>query len=84
MSMRMIGRYIVTDPDICHGKPTFLGTRIMVWQVLEQVASGMAWEAIVEEWEGSIPIEAIAEAVSLASKAFLEHAHEYIVEPMAA
>ena len=76
-----IGRYIVSDPRICHGKPTFRGTRIMVWQVLEQVASGMAWEAIVEEWEGRISSEAIAEAVNLAGKAFLDHAHEYLLEP---
>ncbi len=62
----LLGRYIVADPRICHGKPTFRGTRIMVWQVLEQVASGMAWESIVEEWEGRIPSEAIAEAVKLA------------------
>jgi len=81
MSTKLIGRYIITDPEICHGKPTFRGTRIMVWQVLEQVASGMAWETIVEEWEGSIIKEAIAEAVSLASRAFLEHADEYILEP---
>jgi len=48
------------------------------------VASGMAWETIVEEWEGSVSKEAIAQAVQLASKAFLEHAHEYLLEPSAA
>lgn len=46
---RLLGRYIVADPKICHGKPTFRGTRIMVWQILEMVAEGMAWESIVEE-----------------------------------
>ncbi len=40
MNRKMIGRYIVTDTEICHGKPTFRGTHIMVWQVLEQVANG--------------------------------------------
>jgi hypothetical protein len=30
----------------------------MVAQVLEQVASGMAWEVIVEEWRGSESKEA--------------------------
>jgi len=54
MNQKFIGRYIVTDPKICHGKPTFRGTRIMVSQVLEQVANGMAWEAISEEWRGSV------------------------------
>ena len=80
MDRKLLGRYIVTDPQICHGQPTFRGTRIMVRQVLEQVASGMAWEAIVEEWRGSVSIEAIAEAVRLAMQAFVDHAEEYLVE----
>jgi uncharacterized protein (DUF433 family) len=83
MSQKLMGRYIVTDPKICHGKPTFRGTRIMVSQVLEQVSNGMAWEAIIEEWRGSITKEAIAEAVRLASQAFIEHADEYVLEPAA-
>ena len=37
----VLGRYIVVDPKICHGKPTFRGTRIMVADVLEMVASGV-------------------------------------------
>ena len=62
----MIGRFIVADQGICHGQPTFLGTRILVADVLEQVATGMAWESIVEEWRGDIGVEAIAEAIRLA------------------
>ena len=84
MGAKLIGRYVVTDPQICHGKPTFRGTRIMVSQVLEQVASGMAWEAISQEWRGVITKDAIAEAVRLASQAFIEHADEYTVEPTVA
>ena len=83
MNQKMIGRFIVTDPDICHGKPTFRGTRIMVWQVLEQVANGIAWETIEEEWRGKVSKAAIAEAVRLASQAFLEHADQYALEPAA-
>lgn len=59
---------MVIDPEICHGKPTFRGTRIMVAQVLEMVASGMTWETIIEQCHGNITREAIAEAVSLAGK----------------
>lgn len=66
MKTKLVGRYIVTDPKICHGQPTFRGTRILVADVLEQVASGIAWESILEEWRGSITEEAIAEAVRLA------------------
>jgi uncharacterized protein (DUF433 family) len=83
MSTTTIGRYIVADPQVCHGKPTFRGTRIFVSDVLEMVASGMAWEAIIEEWNGHITTEAIAEAVRLARQAFLEHGREYLVEPAA-
>jgi uncharacterized protein (DUF433 family) len=63
----LIGRHIVTDPKICHGKPTFRGTRVLVADVLEQVARGMAWETIIEEWNDSITKDAIGEAVQLAS-----------------
>ena len=40
MQRIVINPYIVADPQICHGKPTFKGTRIMVWQVLEMLAAG--------------------------------------------
>jgi uncharacterized protein (DUF433 family) len=79
-----LGHHIVADPKICHGKPTFRGTRIMVFQVLEMVADGMAWEAIIEQCHHSITKEAISEAVSLANKALADHAHEYALERMAA
>jgi uncharacterized protein (DUF433 family) len=75
--VKQIGRYIVADPRICHGALTFRGTRILVSLVLEQVASGMPWDRIVEDWRGSIPKEAIAEAVQLAKESFLEHASEF-------
>ena len=32
--------HIIADPSVCHGKPTFKGTRVMVWQVLEMLAEG--------------------------------------------
>ncbi len=57
------GDCIVADPAICHGEPTFRGTRILVVDVLEQVARGMAYEAISEEWRYEINRDAIAEAV---------------------
>ena len=40
-----ISKHIVIDTEICHGKPTFKGTRIMVWQVLEMLES----EASIKE-----------------------------------
>jgi uncharacterized protein (DUF433 family) len=74
---RTIGRFIVADPAICHGQPTFRGTRILVADVLEQVAAGIAWETIVEEWRGNVSSDAISEAVRLASQAFRDHSAQY-------
>ena len=84
MQTKLFGRYIVSDPTICHGKPTFRGTRVLVADVLEQVADGLAWESIIEEWRGSVSHAAIAEAVQLSRQAFLEHADQYTLELAAA
>ena len=67
----VLGRYVVADSGICGGKPTFRGTRILVADVLGQVARGMAWETIVEEWRGAVSMDAIAEAVRLAREALV-------------
>jgi len=69
---RKLGRYVIVDSQICHGQPTFRGTRILVNDVLEQVAQGMAWDTIQEQWRGAISRAAISEAVRLAGKALLE------------
>jgi uncharacterized protein (DUF433 family) len=41
----------------------------MVWQVIEMIAEGLAWETIIEECHHSISRKAIAEAVRLAVEA---------------
>ena len=79
-----MGRYIVTDPRVCHGQPTFRGTRILVADVLEQVANGMAWETIIAEWRGSVTQEAISEAVRLATEALRDRAEISKLEPAVA
>ncbi len=85
MAAKTLGRYIAADSKICHGKPTFRGTRIFVSDVLDQIAEGMAWESIIEEWHGSISKEAIAEAVQLARQAFLDHSDDFVLsEPISA
>jgi uncharacterized protein (DUF433 family) len=67
-----LGQYVVVDPDICHGAPTFVGTRIMVDQVLEMVAEDTPWEEIIREYDRSISRAAIAEAVRLAGRSLSE------------
>ncbi|MCX6022735.1 MAG: DUF433 domain-containing protein [Chloroflexi bacterium] len=76
-----LGRYIVADPDICHGKLTFRGTRIFVAHVLEQIARGMSWMTIEEEWRRSVKKNAIAEAVWLAREALLVFKDDLLIEP---
>jgi uncharacterized protein (DUF433 family) len=78
---KRLGRFIVADPRMCHGQPTLSGTRILVADVLEQVASGLPWEAIIEEWHDSVSRDAIAEAVRLSSQAFLDNSGQYAVTP---
>jgi uncharacterized protein (DUF433 family) len=61
-----LGRHIVADPKICGGQPTFKGTRIMVWIVLDQVDRGLTWQEIVGEWDGRVTEEGISEAIGIA------------------
>ncbi len=60
-----LGEDIVADPRICHGTLTFKGTRLFVSDVLEMVAEGMDWDAIIAECHGDVTKEAIAEAIRL-------------------
>ena len=45
--MMDIRDYISVDPHICHGKPCFKGTRIMVYLVLELLEAGVPVEEII-------------------------------------
>lgn len=83
-TLRQLGRHIVTEPKVCHGQPTFRGTRILMADVLDQIADGVAWETIIEKWHGSLTAEAIAEVVNLAGRAFPHHAAEYALRPSSA
>lgn len=79
-----LGEHIIADPGICHGKPTFKGTRILVQQVLEDVADGKSWDFISQvRWGGRLPLPAIAEAVRLAQSALLENQGSLLRKPRA-
>src|SRR5882672_11576323 len=65
-----LGRHIVADSKICGGQPTFKGTRIMVWLVLEQLEEGHSWDKIAREWDGRVTGEAIGEAIEIAPLVF--------------
>jgi len=57
---------------------------MLVSDVLDQVASGMARETIIEVWNDSVTEDAIREAVQLASQALLRHADEFVMESASA
>jgi len=51
----------------------------MVWQVLEMLADGMAWEPSIEQLHDSITKDAIAEPVKLSGEAFLHTATHPVI-----
>jgi uncharacterized protein (DUF433 family) len=61
-----LGHYIISDPAVCGGKLTFRDTRVMVWQVLDALAHGESYEAVIDAWP-SITKEHIQAALQLAA-----------------
>jgi uncharacterized protein (DUF433 family) len=61
----------VVDPDICHGKMTFKGTRVTVRTVLASLKMGDSVEDILRKWP-ELRREAVEEAVTLAAAALLQ------------
>ena len=79
-----LGKFIVADPKVCRGRPTFKGTRVTVADVLADVEHGLAWEYICYRWgDGKITNESVAEAVQLARRALLDRAG-HLAEDVAA
>ena len=70
MRKKFIGRYLVVDPKVCHGKLTFAGTRVPVETVLNWLAKGKTMKAILASWP-EIPKEAVEEATQLAAAALV-------------
>jgi|ERR1035438_2459658 uncharacterized protein (DUF433 family) len=77
-----LGDFIVADPATCHGKPTYKGTRIMVWQVLAMLERGESWEYIRQAWPGRINDEAIVETIRLARSSLLDEHGRLMNEPV--
>ena len=46
----MNAHHIVSDPKICHGKPCFKGTRILVSTVLDSLAAGDSIQMLTREY----------------------------------
>ena len=63
-----ISKYLVADSEICHGKPTFKGTRILVSDIVELVAAGESAEKLMKSYHG-LSKGMIREALEYAAKA---------------
>jgi uncharacterized protein (DUF433 family) len=57
-----IGRYIVVNDEVCHGKPVFRGTRVLVSDVVELLGAGVSIEEI-RDYYPSLNEEMIREAL---------------------
>ena len=68
--------YVAVDPAVSHGAACIKGTRIMVWQILDELAYGMTPDEIVKAWGGRVPRAAIAESVQLARHSLLKESGE--------
>ena len=73
MAFRLWEERITTDPSVCHGKPCFRNTRIMVSIVLDYLGAGESAEAIMEQYP-TLTREDIRAAMACA--AWLAHQEE--------
>jgi uncharacterized protein (DUF433 family) len=69
--MTLLNR-IELDPKVCNGRPVIKGTRIPVAVIIDQLAEGESWQAILDGYP-ELSREDIHAALSYA-KAAVEHA----------
>lgn len=59
--------HITVDPEICHGKACFHGTRIMVSVVLDNLAAGVDPPSILQSYP-SLEAQSIQAAIAYAAE----------------
>ena len=75
-----LGKYVVSAPGVCGGRPTFKYTRLEVSAVLALIASGETIEQVVQAYALSrLTPEAVQEAIRLADQALVQSAQ--ILQP---
>jgi uncharacterized protein (DUF433 family) len=63
-----VGKYIVLDDEVCHGRPTFKGTRVLVSDVIELLAAGLSIEEVVRDYYPSLDEEMVKGALAWAAE----------------
>ena len=71
-------RRITVNPRICHGKPVIRGTRIMVWQVLDLLQSGLGFEEIRQDYFPRLTTQDIQACLQYAN-ALIKHEEVHLV-----
>jgi len=75
-----LGKYIVSAPGICGGRPTFKYTRLEVAVILDLLAAGWTVDRLVREYSKSrLTPEAVREALQLAKQALLQRAPAAVI-----
>jgi uncharacterized protein (DUF433 family) len=70
-----LGEHVVIAPGVCGGRPTFKYTRLEVAGILGLVAAGQSAQEVVSSYPSSrISVEAVEEAITLASQALVQQA----------
>ena len=46
----LLHQRITIDPEVCHGKPTIRGSRLMVTTILELMAGGMTMAELLDDY----------------------------------
>ncbi len=65
-----LSNYIVSDPGVCGGRPTFKYTRIEISGALDRLSAGETIEQLVTGYLGRVSREAAQEAISIANHQF--------------
>lgn len=76
-----LGKYVVSDPAICHGKLTFKGTRVLVEPVLAAFANGETIDDIVTKDWPTITKEAVEDALMIAIYSLVKDYQGYPNQP---
>lgn len=72
MTRKQLGKYLIVDPEICHGKLVFKGTRVPVSTVLTFLAMGDSIHDILRNWP-QLKREYVEEAIHFASQLIIEN-----------
>lgn len=72
---------IEINPNVCHGKPVIVGTRLAVSQILGALGGGQTREELLEDYP-SLTMKGIVDALSFGSS--LSNFEELTMEPIPA